>query len=997
MSILLKALYEAFRKAKVDFFYSNNENYEDLLIYEENIHENLKKLESCIISRQLPETSSNCNRFYIGKKYEDKENTYSFRIMANPSFDIHVLSSYWLQTVGNRVDNKFTDGIVFGNRMRRCRDKSLNSCALGNFMPYSRQYQEWQGKAIETIEKTLEMGIQVSVFTTDITAFYHNVSPEVLYSKEFNGEYLKEPTDESIHFLFAQAISNWSKEAGDIYDKNNGFGLPVGLPASGIVANWILQTLDQEIEEKIRPIYYGRYVDDIILIVPKTDKVSKREDFCSWISERIQCLNYEKDELVFSRDFNSDDSDHHIPKIILTFGKDKQQYQEFCGARGKAQLQIFKQQTYERTSEWRALPELPPSGDRVLSKVLELTDKSSVRSIFVKDIEKLTIVKSRFVFMLRDFESIARILPPKVWSIQRKAFLSAYADYLITQEEFFTYEKYLYRVISLGVLCLDYQAVAHVLSCLENFFMKISDKDTKIKIAGNGFFPLSQNLKSKVLSNYLLSVRENIKNLIMRSNPNFQINKLFDQQELGAYGIFYSISNTVLNDSWGRYFKHDLAIFPYKSVYLPDYLNPMVLFDINENNKEFPKLLTKLKKLKSEGYSEKNIANIGVGFVFPTRPFSPEDLSFVFIENGSKHWDGNDFFPILELMRGYHRVDGLNQISYSENSLKVPANTTTLSIPIGLVCWKMSESDVEDLIKDTINSDKLAQRYSRFVRLMNQILSSKETPKYVVLPELAIPSRWFVTAARKLFSKKICLVSGIEYLQSKSVERLVSNEIWTSLDHNVFQFPCSFIYRQQKQYPAFGEVESLRSWNNTSFSPSEPSASNWPPVIQHGDFFFSLLVCSELLNIHLRSHLVGKIDALIASEWNKDIITYNSLVESAAMDLHAYIIQCNNNKYGDCRIRGPLKREYERDILKSKGGENDYFLIGKIDVLGLRDFHNNFFPALDTDKSVNFKPFPVGFIMSKERNENLKVIKGVLQGFRSANSAFGGPGLDKEE
>ena len=47
-----------------------------------------------------------------------------------------------------------------------------------------------------------------------------------------------------------------------------------------------------------------------------------------------------------------------------------------------------------------------------------------------------------------------------------------------------------------------------------------------------------------------------------------------------------------------------------------------------------------------------------------------------------------------------------------------------------------------------------------------------------------------------------------------------------------------------------------------------------------------------------------------------DTDTFNALVESAALDIHAYIIQCNNRQYGDSRIRAPYKDRWKRDLLR---------------------------------------------------------------------------------
>ncbi|EPL6869621.1 MULTISPECIES: hypothetical protein [Enterobacterales] len=84
--------------------------------------------------------------------------------------------------------------------------------------------------------------------------------------------------------------------------------------------------------------------------------------------------------------------------------------------------------------------------------------------------------------------------------------------------------------------------------------------------------------------------------------------------------------------------------------------------------------------------------------------------------------------------------------------------------------------------------------------------------------------------------------------------------------------------------------------------------------------------------------------------------TFNALVESAALDIHAYIIQCNNRLYGDSRIRAPYKERYQRDLMRVKGGNHDYCITGEIDITALRQFQSS-----HRSPGKPFKPVPDGF------------------------------------
>lgn len=98
---------------------------------------------------------------------------------------------------------------------------------------------------------------------------------------------------------------------------------------------------------------------------------------------------------------------------------------------------------------------------------------------------------------------------------------------------------------------------------------------------------------------------------------------------------------------------------------------------------------------------------------------------------------------------------------------------------------------------------------------------------------------------------------------------------------------------------------------------------------------------------------------MFVPEWNRDIVSFFALVESAALDVHAFVAQANNRRYGDSRLRAPMKESHLRDLIQLKGEKNDHFVIGEVDFMPLRRFQSN--PTPPDGGNENFKPFPIGF------------------------------------
>jgi len=269
--------------------------------------------------------------------------------------------------------------------------------------------------------------------------------------------------------------------------------------------------------------------------------------------------------------------------------------------------------------------------------------------------------------------------------------------------------------------------------------------------------------------------------------------------------------------------------------------------------------------------------------------------------------------------------------------------------------------------------DPDTDRYARLMELVNHILKLEKMkePAYVVFPELSMKPWWFLRIAGKLAHSNISLIAGIEYQTNPDHDKVggVANQVWCAMVTDAFEFPAHVIYRQDKFSPALHEERDMMQKGGKTLTPL--STRDWKPVICHGDFRFGLLICNELTNINYRQPFRGNVDALFVVEWNQDTETFASLAEASALDIHAFIIQCNNREYGDSRTRSPAEDSYARDMVRIKGGEEDYFVVGNLDVDGLRSFQ----PA-HRSPSVTFKPVPTGFKVGDGRGGPSQVMTG---------------------
>jgi hypothetical protein len=174
-------------------------------------------------------------------------------------------------------------------------------------------------------------------------------------------------------------------------------------------------------------------------------------------------------------------------------------------------------------------------------------------------------------------------------------------------------------------------------------------------------------------------------------------------------------------------------------------------------------------------------------------------------------------------------------------------------------------------------------------------------------------------------------------------------------------YPSFCVLTQRKGLPAHHERSELRSRFGLALAPVNPVACG-KRVYRHFGFTFGLLICSELTDLVHRRKMRGRVDNLFVLSWNQDLESFAALVESSAIDVHCFMTLVNNRQYGDSRIRAPFKDLWRRDIVRVKGGMDDYFVIAELNIHELREFQSH-----EESPAAPFKPTPDGYGISRDR------------------------------
>ncbi|WJV25798.1 MULTISPECIES: RNA-directed DNA polymerase [Pseudomonas] len=984
MSLSLHDLGLAYRKAKVDLYYSTNPSLFDIANYEDDLSKNLARLKEQIEAMnedwvkdpaflgtwtlapkeiQIVKGKQDQSLIFASPEAEwlsatevGNHPTAVFRLMARCSIDFHVLSSLWMMEVGDLFDRQLSSN-VFGSRLRRNRHDEINTWALGSFKPYLRPFREWRDGGIKAMRTALSEKKKVLALTADVSSFYHELSPGFMLDDSFL-KLAKIELSESqskLNRLFISALLAWAQETP------LGKGLPVGLPASAVVANAALIRLDQFIEQQVVPLYYGRYVDDILLVMENASDIKTTEQFWEWIFSRDggkDLLKKDNGSILFKPGYLKEDR--------IAFENSKNKLFILAGSAGTALVNAISEQINQRASEWRALPDLPNSPNTVATDLLKATNLAGEQADNLRKTDALTLHRAGFALSLRNYEAFERDIPPEDWQAHRHAFFAAVIEHLLTPVKFFELAQYLPRIIRMATACEDFEYLDKIINALGGLINKVeSDCTLAIKSLAAANMPAEARhlWKRSIWEVTAQSIVSAFPPRLSKSGTTAWKNQMTGHMESLAFVIWNNfldrptnITSQHIQKLQARLFSFDLAHIPLRFTGLPQEMVSQRGIPLRKNLSTFD-----AEELLPDEMTD-GIATLAnwlrlkrgtpPGLTFTTRPFSLNEL-YLIAPTPFAVSSRQTLGLVVQALRGFeltaHKMPHLDK----KQVLHIPDGEPNAKQTIAVASLETKDESFTAAIMGLPDPDGL-HRYQRINRLINELISRPDGAGYLILPEVSLPPQWFMRIADKLKGRGISLITGVEYLHAP--RKYVRHQVWASLTHDGLGFPSLMLYRQDKQRPAFHEEQELFRLAGLQMQPTQEQQWQKPPVIQHGDFRFAIMICSELTNIRYRAALRGQVDALFVPEWNSDTDTFNALVESAALDIHAYIIQCNNRRFGDSRIRAPYKERWKRDILRVKGGNHDYCITGEIDVLSLRQFQSS-----HRSPASGFKPVPDGF------------------------------------
>lgn len=881
-------------------------------------------------------------------------NKVNFFIQA--PIELHIIEVLWCMFVGAILDDSLSDA-CYGNRMsgikKRYKTPIANKQSGDLFKKYIDQYNKWRDQAIDHAKELSEKKQNVVLLSLDLKSFYYQIDLKFETIRETviqkcNGttndkQWCLLLTDllEAIHKKYHDVISkDIANTHGLSYQK---IGIPIGFCSSSIIANWYLRDFDEKILENILPEYYGRYVDDILLVF-KTPPLNEENPIEEFINNRLHNLLL----------LEEPDGDYYIEidsnKIYIQ--KEKLILQYFDKNHSRAILEVFKHELDERSSAFKFLP-----SDHI---DIEL-DKFAYDVIYEGSVNKLRSV----VGLAENETELSRYLSSHI-TAHRLCRLDKNSIVLPQLNLFFKGANVL-QFSRLWEKVYQYSLIVKNYKFIQKFNSEIKSEIDKI-VFNSSYDPLINNeitekIKSDLLDFNRFSLSLTLSLLDIRTN--FEIHLMLQRD------FFYYTNNKTLID---MIFENDLV---------------QSIADFRMSNL----LRHNLVAWPLANFSDFN-GNLTDELAFISEQFEQEDreinatLTSEKLEKSPRfiHYDEWQLFHLPNALKDGCNLNKWQQDSLEKYKLKYQFEdfSVKLEIPepeldskfeviksvysigkkvsvdkvcIGIANMVIEEKNIAAAIRKDKKPNISFDRQEDLYHILNS--ATKAKTDLLIMPEVSIPVSWLPFMISHARRHQVGLVFGLEHWVIKdNVYNLIIEALPFKTDRKYKS--CVMTARLKNHYAP----QELKLIDSLRLKPANLIAMKYYyHRISWKGMNFSTYNCFELSDITHRALFKSELDLLIACVWNKDTNYYHSILDSAVRDIHCYMVQSNTAQYGGSCVLRPTKTE-SKTMLYVKGGINNCVLTTDIDIKSLRDFQYKSKP----DENDIFKHVPPGFDCDKVLN-----------------------------
>lgn len=914
----------------------------------------------------------------------------------------HILGTLWILSIGRLLDKNSDEnnpnGMYehsYGNRLRKTLINEVSNDVTyspGLFEPYFAQYESWRDYGLECAKERLDDKQDAIILTLDFKSFYYSVH---LDQEDFQAFLSRLSAGHVWHervnsFVF-KVISRYSDELrrtigpGSELQIGNRNVLPIGFLPSNILGNWILTGFDDAIIEKWNPVYYGRYVDDIIIV----DKVEKNSHLYKKAREKKPNERLTSDDVIrfqlvdkgiLAQDSETDkprnsnekqESDekkdpvtYRIDTEVLSYSgceitvqSKKVKLFYFQSGSTQALLNCFKTKIAKNASEFRLLPNMDPVlKHRNYSEIFDLRNEEGInkfRGITGIELDKFALSK-----FLGKYRKVSGMIQSKEENAFEKD-LMLILDERTLISNYCTWERLFEILIINNRFDLFKKLAIRIVDAIERYSIPedicitgVNTHDSLLRVLLSAIQRTTAIAWNPDIDKALDAVCEKAGKLRGKPKYSQEIITMFDKETVQVSRMAYCetrmvnkyllplpidcVLNKLGNNTGNLSVLADMIgmmdttwldkNIERKRVYYPYMVLPQeISFTLTCKD-----LLSNIESIDPK-YQQRRVNDLFIELNYPlTNVEDRQAFSLKKIETGamSKTVSGRSLY-------------------YSSVDSNLKSQKDRLKIAIGSV--KLSMDDFLAVLDGKPN--RSYERYEQFAKVFDEAVT--QNADMLVLPENYLPFEWIPSVARLCANNHIALITGIEHIV---VPQEGSNGQVYNLTAVILPYECDdymFAYVSYHNKVAYAPIE-IAEILGRRFTYKEGKAYE---LFGWHNIWFPVYCCFELASIQDRALFQEYADMVVAVEWNKDVPYYINIIESLSRDLHCYCVQVNSSDFGDSRIVAP-KDSVLKDLIKTKGGQNSCILVDIIDIKALRDFQMLAYPL--QKKDGRFKPSPPG-------------------------------------
>lgn len=875
----------------------------------------------------------------------------------------YILGTLWVMLVGRFIDKDFYDK-SYGNRIKEMKNPDdIQSFSPYLFRPYFEQYESWRDNALKCAQNLLKEKKNAVLITLDFKSFYYSVNVDrSSYFELFHCQSSKWTDNhgvrELLHKFVWRVMDHYSNQLRQLDPDLIGSRcvLPIGFMPSSILANYVLKQFDATVIEGWNPVYYGRYVDDLIFV----DKVEKD----SWIyvdakegklkQDRIlehyfvNCSVWnrkacQKEGLLIdeqkkqttvrakenkeskengAEEKSSDEAKTYrvnpqfivFPKCDIRLQSDKVKVFYMSSDGADALFDGFRRTIETNSSEFRYLPEDEIDFERDdFAELYQIIKADNAGPNKIRDIKGLVLDKYGLSKFLGKYLRICGLVDDRREDSFARNLHKLFSPQVLI-ENYTTWEKVLEALIINENTQAYIGFIKMVRNAIEHTEVMMADLFSGMSITVIMQNTLSEVLKANIARTLALLWGEKQQSIIK------DLNNLYDHPALGEECRKYCLTRMV--DKYA----------------LPLLIDGLIKKEILWNKSSKNINLTKF----SDYRDLYDYSTVDEDRPYRFYPFLVTVADLAIIDYINAYCKGGARADLNKIWLFFLRC---NYDSKSEKTEWI-THPTDCDDPIIRV-WDESgpikklrvavanvETDPNFFVNEMAGKfDRSYARYRTLVRIVNEAI--KEKANMLILPEAYVPLEWVPIIARTCAKNGVALVTGIEECilpkRLGQAKRDVVNLTAVILPYKDDKNKLAITWFHRKKHFAPLERQIVESYGFQPLLGEENELFCW------NNFWFSVYCCYELVSIKDRAKYMSIVDAIIAVEFNKDTNYYKNIVGSLSRDLHCYCIQVNTAPYGDTRITQPSKTETQ-DIINVKGGKNPTILVDEIDIEKLRYF-----------------------------------------------------------